>query len=146
MGTGASFSEVKRQERESDYLPPYIADVKNKWCYTSTSTSTDTYTSTRYSDCTTGWTVRYSTPGRCKEFFSSWKRPPSLLFSGHRGSSPGVKRPGQGVNHWPPSSANVKKERSCTSVGFVAMDRENRTFAFMRLLLHMALWHARRQL
>ena len=144
MGTGASSSRIKQQERESDYLPSYIADVKNKWSYTSA--STDTYTSTRYSDCTRGWMVRDSSPGRCKRFFSSSKRPPSLLFSGYRVPFPGVKRPGQGVNHWPPSIANAKKERSCTSVCFVAMDMENRTFAFMRLFLHMALWHARRQL
>ena len=33
--------------------------------------------------------------------------PPSLLYSG-TGSFPGVKRPGHGVDHPPPSSAEVK--------------------------------------
>ena len=34
---------------------------------------------------------------------------PSLLYNGHRVSLPGVKRPGRGVNHPPPSSAEVKE-------------------------------------
>ena len=33
--------------------------------------------------------------------------PPSLLYSGHRVYFPGVKRPGRGVDHPPPSSAEV---------------------------------------
>jgi hypothetical protein len=35
--------------------------------------------------------------------------PPSLLHNGYRVSFPGVKRPGRGVNHPPPSSAEVKE-------------------------------------
>jgi len=35
--------------------------------------------------------------------------PPSLLQNGYRGSFPGVKRPGRGVNHLPPSSTEVKE-------------------------------------
>jgi hypothetical protein len=35
--------------------------------------------------------------------------PPSLLYNGYRGSFPGVKRPGHGVDHPPPSSAEVKE-------------------------------------
>jgi hypothetical protein len=35
--------------------------------------------------------------------------PPGLLCSGCRVSFPGVKRPGRGVNHLPPSSAEVKE-------------------------------------
>ena len=35
--------------------------------------------------------------------------PPSLLYNGYRVSFPGVKRPGRGVNHPPPSSAEVKE-------------------------------------
>ena len=34
--------------------------------------------------------------------------PPSFLYNGYRDSCPGVKRPGRGVNHPPPSSAEVK--------------------------------------
>jgi hypothetical protein len=35
--------------------------------------------------------------------------PPSLLYNGYRVSFPGVKRPGRGANHPPPSSAEVKE-------------------------------------
>ena len=35
--------------------------------------------------------------------------PPSLLYNGYRLSFPGVKRPGRGVDHLPPSSAEVKE-------------------------------------
>jgi hypothetical protein len=35
--------------------------------------------------------------------------PPSLLYNGYRVSFPGVKRPGPGVDHPPPSSAEVEE-------------------------------------
>ena len=35
--------------------------------------------------------------------------PPGLLYNGYRVFFPGVKRPGRGVNHSPPSSAEVKE-------------------------------------
>jgi hypothetical protein len=35
--------------------------------------------------------------------------PPSLLYNGYRVSFPGVKRPGRGVDHPPPSNAEVKQ-------------------------------------
>ena len=35
--------------------------------------------------------------------------PPSPLYDGYRISFPGVKRPGRGFDHWPPSSAEVKE-------------------------------------
>jgi hypothetical protein len=35
---------------------------------------------------------------------------PSLLFNGYRVAFPGVKRPGRGDDHPPPSSAKVKNE------------------------------------
>ena len=35
--------------------------------------------------------------------------PPSLLYNGYRVSFPGLKRPGRGVDHPPPSSAEVKE-------------------------------------
>ena len=41
--------------------------------------------------------------------------PPSLLYNGHRVSFPGVKRPGRGLNHSPPSSAEVKERIDYTS-------------------------------
>jgi hypothetical protein len=36
MGTGDSFSGVKRQGREADHSPPTNAEVKKMWIYTST--------------------------------------------------------------------------------------------------------------
>jgi hypothetical protein len=38
-----------------------------------------------------------------------WDPPPSLLYNGYRVSFPGVKRPGNGVNHPPTSGAEVKE-------------------------------------
>ena len=35
--------------------------------------------------------------------------PPSLLYNWYRVSFPGVKRPGRGVDHPPPSSDEVKE-------------------------------------
>jgi hypothetical protein len=58
----------------------------------------------------TRWTVRGSNPGGCEIFRTrphrSWGSP-SLLYNGYRVSFPGVKRPGRGVDHPPPSSAEV---------------------------------------
>jgi hypothetical protein len=36
MGTGGSFSGVKRQGREADHSPPTSAEVKKMWIYKST--------------------------------------------------------------------------------------------------------------
>jgi hypothetical protein len=36
--------------------------------------------------------------------------------NGYRSSFLGVKRPAREVDHWPPSSAEVKNEWSCTSI------------------------------
>jgi hypothetical protein len=57
--------------------------------------------------------------------------PSSLLFNGHWRSLPVVKRSGRGVNHWPPSSADVKNEWSCTSspcIRFRGVNRDDCTF------------------
>jgi hypothetical protein len=59
-----------------------------------------------------GWTVRESSLGGDEIFPTHPDRPwgpPSLLYSGYRVSFPGVNRPGRGVNHPPPSSAEVKE-------------------------------------
>jgi hypothetical protein len=59
-----------------------------------------------------GWTVRGSNPGRGEIFRTRpdlpWG-PPSLLYNGYRVSISEVKRPGCGVNHPHPSSAEVKE-------------------------------------
>ena len=41
--------------------------------------------------------------------------PPSLLFNGYHGSSPGLKRPGRDVHNSSLSSAEVENKWSCTS-------------------------------
>ena len=59
----------------------------------------------------TGWTVRESNPGKGKIPRTRPDRlwnPPSLLYNGYRVSFLGLKRPGRGVNHPPPTSAEVK--------------------------------------
>jgi len=65
----------------------------------------------RYSDCAMGWTVRRSNPG------GGWDFPhPSRPALGPTqppikqapGLFPGVKRPGSGADHPPPSSAKVE--------------------------------------
>jgi hypothetical protein len=35
MGTGGSFLGVKLPERDSNHSPPYSAEIKNAWSYTS---------------------------------------------------------------------------------------------------------------
>ena len=60
----------------------------------------------------TGWTVRgsNSVEGQIFRFRLDWPwGPPSLLCNGHQISFPGVKRPGRGVSHPHPSSAEVKE-------------------------------------
>ena len=55
-----------------------------------------------------GWTVRESNPGGGTRPHWPWD-PPSLLCNGFRVSYAGVKRPGRGFIHPPPSSAEVKE-------------------------------------
>jgi hypothetical protein len=59
-----------------------------------------------------GLDSRGSNPGEGDIFLTrrdrSWG-PPNLLYNGYRVSFPGVKIPGRGVNHPPPSSAEVKE-------------------------------------
>jgi hypothetical protein len=60
----------------------------------------------------TGWTIRGSNPERGEIFRTRPARPwgpPSLLYNGYQVSFPGVKRPGRGVDHPPPSRAEVKE-------------------------------------
>jgi hypothetical protein len=59
-----------------------------------------------------GWTVRESKPGGAKIFRTRPDRPwgpPSLLDNGYRVFPGGKMRPGRGVDHPPPSSAEVKE-------------------------------------
>jgi hypothetical protein len=60
--------------------------------------------------------------------------PTSLLYSRYQFSFSGVKRPGRGVHHPPPSSAKVKRKSTATPLlplwAFVACSRVNFTFTF----------------
>jgi hypothetical protein len=64
----------------------------------------------------TGWTVRGSNPGG-SEFFAHVQTGlgthPATCTMG-TGSFPGVKRPGRGADHPPPSSAEVTNKYSYT--------------------------------
>jgi hypothetical protein len=58
----------------------------------------------------TGWKVQGSNPGGGEIFRTRPDRtwgPPSLPYNGYGVSLPGVKRPGRGVDHPPPSSAEI---------------------------------------
>ena len=60
----------------------------------------------------TSWTIQGSKPGGGEIFRTRPDRPqgpPSLLNNGYRVCFLGFKRPGRGVNHPPPSSADVKE-------------------------------------
>jgi len=80
----------------------------------------DTGTGSRYSDLQSGWGIRGSNLGRGKKCFSSPER---------------LHLPGREADHSPPSSAEVKNERSYTSTvpirlhgeGIVSRIREKQT-------------------
>jgi hypothetical protein len=92
----------RRQHHASAALPPLPRYIFNKWAGIAQSVQ----------QLATGWTVRGSNPGGSEIFRSHPDRPwgpPNLLYNGYRVSFPGVKRPGRGVDHPPPSSAEVKE-------------------------------------
>jgi hypothetical protein len=74
-----------------------------------------------YSDYATGCTIRGSSPGRGKRFFCSptvqtdFGRHPVSYWMSTGVLFAGVHRLGLHVDHWPPSSAEIKNEWSCTS-------------------------------
>ena len=93
----------------------------------------------QYMDWTSAWMVWGSNPGGDNRFFSSPKRPnrlldpPSLLFNGYHGSSPGVKHAVSQFNHSPPFSVEVKSEWSYTATPLIrlrAADNYNNVFFF----------------
>jgi hypothetical protein len=66
--------------------------------------------------------------------------PPSLVFKGPRCSFPEVKRPGRGVDHTPPSSVEVKNERSYASTPPVrthGVERDSFTFFTLGSILNV---------
>ena len=58
-----------------------------------------------------GRTVQGSNPGENEVFHAhpDWPWEPPAFYTVGTGSFPGVKRPGQGIEHPPPSSAEVKE-------------------------------------
>jgi hypothetical protein len=83
----------------------------------------------------TGWTIRRSNSGRGEIFRIRPDRPwgpPSLLYNGCQFSFSQVKRPGRGVDHPPPSSAEVEGRIRAIPLlhlrAFVACSRETFTF------------------
>ena len=86
----------------------------------------------------TGWTVWGSNPG-WGETFRTWPDRPwglsSFLHNQYRVSFPGLKRPGRGANHPPPSSAEVKERIELYVYfrlwAFMACYRANFTFTFI---------------
>jgi len=59
-----------------------------------------------------GWTIRGSNPDGGDIFSTRLDRPsvpPGLLYNGYRVLLEGVKLPGRGVNHLPPSSAEFRE-------------------------------------
>jgi len=88
-----------------------------------------------FSFLSTGWAVRGSNPGGGEIFRTRPDRPrvpPSLLYNGYRVSFSGVKRPGRGVDHPPPSSAEVKERLQLyiySPYAFVVCSRVNLPFS-----------------
>ena len=103
-------------------------------------------------DDTFWWTVWSSNPGTDKKRFSSPIRayrlrfPPSLLFNVYWGYFLGIKRPEHDVDHSTPSSAEVKHERSCTSIPHTCLhgvDTDNFTFYCCNIILTSVIWSSK---
>jgi hypothetical protein len=84
----------------------------------------------------TDWTVRGSNPGARRDFLQP-SRPASVAhpasYTTGTGSFSGVKRPKSGVDHQPPSSAEVRERVELYIYllwAFVACPSENFTFTF----------------
>jgi hypothetical protein len=131
MGTG-SFPGVKRPGRGVDHQPHLASRLKKEYSYTSTCTPRlglrglfwfEIYLLSllvtlcvsgwlsRYSDYSKGWTVRDRIPVTAT-FSAPFQTDPGshpASCTMCTGSFPGVKRPGRGVDHPPPSSAEVKE-------------------------------------
>jgi hypothetical protein len=80
----------------------------------------------------TGWTVRGSNPSGAR-FFAHVQIGPGAhptSYTVGTGSFQGVKRPGRGADHPPPSSAEVKKDYSYTSTPLWKFGSVRVTFTF----------------
>ena len=89
-----------------------------------------------YSEWIQSCAVRGSNLGGGNIFLSSRKRPyrlrgpPSIIFSGYRGSSPGLRRLRHEINHSPPFSVEIKNYWGCTVTPPICLhvvDRESFT-------------------
>ena len=81
----------------------------------------------------TGPTVRGSNPGGVESFRTSPDRPqgpPGLVYNWYGLSTPCVKRPRRGVNHQPPSDAEVEErvELYLVLCAFMPCSRAHFTF------------------
>ena len=77
-----------------------------------------------YDTLAMGWKVWGSNPGGGEIFCTHPDRPlgpPSLLYNGYRVSFPGIKRTGRGVDHLPPTSAEVKESVELLSTSPVGL-------------------------
>ena len=116
----------KRPEREADHSSSCV-EVRNEWSCTSAppcsfmvwkGTTLPLYYSFVGRDSSVGMVTRFGLDGPGIE--SRWRSeilrtrpdrtwgPPSPMYNGYRVSLPRVKRLGRGVDHPPPSSAEVK--------------------------------------
>ena len=88
------------------WLCPCVADTTPVWCHIFACTVTN---SAALSAASIRQGQEFSSSPVCADRLCG---PPSLRFSGYRGSFPGIKWQGRDVDHWPPSRVDVKNEWS----------------------------------
>jgi hypothetical protein len=129
-GMGNKFAagkwHLRRTERVFSTQKSWLSQIssfssKLLFSWTATRQVSNNHNLSKPHDQTTNLTVASLNLGKGKAFLSIQKRldrfwgPPSPFVHGQRGSFSGVKRSLQSVNHWLPSSVEVKNEWSYTS-------------------------------